>query len=153
VTRPIAGNRSKPIVVVSIPRRLQIPPKSQLARILKARAANRTNPPKPQPPQPAPEAPAPDPKILHIPERLRDREPLVAKSFIDDDPVFKTGDTARILGVEPSRLEKWRQRDQGPDYLQYEKSGSVRYEFSALVAFKAAHRVRPSRRPHPGRRR
>jgi hypothetical protein len=57
-----------------------------------------------------------------------------------------------VLGVKPDRLEKWRQRDRGPDYLQYEESGFVRYELSALNEFKARHRIRPSRNPRRQRR-
>ena len=38
-------------------------------------------------------------------------------------------------------MKKWRQRNQGPDYIQYGKDGTVRYELTALMAYRAAHRV------------
>lgn len=132
---------------------MNIPPNSRLAKILQARAANRVKPNKPQPCKPVPGVNAPTPKAPEIPERLMQLEPDEPPVFINPDPVFNTSDAATILGVEPSRLEKWRQRSQGPDYLQYEKCGYVRYELSALIAFKAAHRIRPSRQPRVGRRR
>ena len=132
---------------------MNIPQNSPLTRILKARAANRTNLPKPQPAQPAPDAGATTPNVTEIPLRLRELEPAEPPLVVVDDPVFNTRDAAQILGLKADRLMKWRQRGQGPDYLQYEQSGDIRYELSALIAFKAAHRVRPSRQPHPGRRR
>jgi hypothetical protein len=132
---------------------MNIPQNSPLTRILKARAANRTNQPKPQPPQPASEAAVPSPKVAEIPLRLRELEPQEPPRVTADDPVFNTRDAAQILGLSTDRLMKWRQRGQGPGFLQYESDGPVRYELSSLIQFKAAHRVRPSRQPHPGRRR
>lgn len=132
---------------------MNIPPNSPLAKILKTRAANRINPAKPQGPQSASEANSPSPKITQIPLRLRELEPREPPLVVVDDPVFRTVDAAVILDVTPDRLEKWRQRGQGPRYLQYEEDGPVRYELSELIAFKAAHRVRPSRQPRAGRRR
>lgn len=132
---------------------MNVPPNSQLAKILQARAASRLNADKPHTSKPVPGVNAPTPKPPEIPERPMQLEPDEPPVFINPDPVFNTPDAATILGVEPSRLEKWRQRGQGPDYLQYEKHGSVRYELSALIAFKAAHRIRASRQPRGGRRR
>lgn len=132
---------------------MQLPPSSQLARILKARADNRTNPPKPQSSPAAPDTTTPGQDVTTVPSRFRDLEPAEPPLAVIDDPVFNTPDAALILGVTADRLMKWRQRRQGPAYLQYEPNGPVRYELSALIEFKAAHRVRPSRRPHPGRRR
>jgi hypothetical protein len=51
---------------------------------------------------------------------------------------------AKILSVGVELLKKWRQRDQGPDYVQYGPGGPVRYELDALMAFRALHRVRVS---------
>jgi len=62
-----------------------------------------------------------------------------------------TRDAAAFLGVPADRLMKWRQRGQGPDYLVYE-DGAIRYEFSALIVYKASRRVRPTRQPRPRRR-
>jgi len=100
--------------------------------------------------------PSPSSSDTRIPDqsdvrsRLRRLAPAEPYEVEIDDPVFNTEDAARILGVRPSRLEKWRQRGVGPEYLQYDKDG-IRYELSSLVAFKASRRVRPSRQPHPGR--
>jgi hypothetical protein len=44
-------------------------------------------------------------------------------------------------------LKKWRQRNQGPDYVQYGPDGPVRYELDALMAFRARHRVRAKPKP------
>ena len=132
---------------------MKIPLSSQLARIQQASTANRSNPAKPQPTQPSTATDAPTPKqVAEISSRIRELEPAVPPLIAADDPVFNTPDAAQILGVRADRLIKWRQRRQGPEYLQYEHRGPVRYELSALIAFKAAHRVRPSRQPHPGRR-
>ncbi len=132
---------------------MNIPPNSQLARILQARKARLNNSSNPQPNQPPSAATIPQSKkIAEIPSRMRELEPEAPPLVAVDDPVFTTTDAAQILGIAAERLMKWRQRDQGPDYVQYENDGPVRYELSALIEFKAAHRVRPSRQPHPGRR-
>lgn len=67
-------------------------------------------------------------------------------SAIDDNPLFCTGGASRILGVSEDCLKKWRQRDQGPDYIQYGENGPVRYPLNELMAYRAAHTVRPSRK-------
>ena len=132
---------------------MNIPPNSQLARILQARAAKLNSPANPPPNQPPSAASIPQSKkVAEIPSRMRELEPERPPLIAVDDPAFTTTDAAQILGITAERLMKWRQRDQGPDYVQYENGGPVRYELSALVEFKAAHRVRPSRQPHPGRR-
>jgi len=82
--------------------------------------------------------------------RLRQLAAVEPVELVIDDPVFNTEDAAKILGMKGHRLEKWRQRGMGPEYLQYDQDG-IRYELSSLVAFKASRRVRPSRQPHPGR--
>jgi hypothetical protein len=111
----------------------------------KTRSANATNPAQLHSTPPAP-------NVTQIPLQLKRLEPAEAEAFIDDDPVFDTIDAAAILGLTAARLIKWRQRKQGPDYLQYAQNGYVRYELSALIAFKAAHRVRASRQPRAGKR-
>ena len=106
---------------------------------------------KPTPPQPTPAEDRHVAKVTPVPYRLRKLEPIDAAEFINDDPVFETPDAARILGVRVERLEKWRQRGQGPDYQRYD-DGEIRYELSALVQYKATHRVRASRQPRSGKR-
>jgi hypothetical protein len=119
----------------------------QLANEAKAKKAR-----KPQPTKPEVEPVAPSSRVAEIPNRLRRLEPAKPIEVAEDDPVFDTHDAAIILGVLQSRLEKWRKRDQGPDYLWYDDD-FPRYELSALIQFKAAHRIRPSRQAHPGKRR
>ncbi len=62
-------------------------------------------------------------------------------STYDDNPIFNEHGAAAFLGLRSETLKKWRQRDQGPDYIQYGKAGPVRYELNTLTAFRAAHRV------------
>ncbi len=70
--------------------------------------------------------------------------PAVSKplSAYDDDPVLDSQGAAFVLGVSVDLLKKWRQRRQGPDYIQYGAGGSVRYEVKALLEFRDAYRVR-----------
>jgi hypothetical protein len=63
-------------------------------------------------------------------------------SAYDDNPVLDEAGAAFIVGVSADCLKKWRQRKQGPDYLQYGKNGPVRYELKALLEFRDQHRVR-----------
>jgi hypothetical protein len=65
----------------------------------------------------------------------------------DDNPVFNEASAATFLGISAERMKKWRQRNQGPDYLQYGPGGPVRYELNALIAFRAAHEVKIGARP------
>ena len=83
------------------------------------------------------------PKVTAIPERYMRLEPKDPLIVIDDNPVFDAYAAGRILGRTYECLKKWRQRDQGPDYIQYEWNGVVRYELSALMVFRAEHRVNP----------
>ena len=106
---------------------------------------------KPNPPEPTPAKSRHVPKVTPIPYRLRKLEHIDPAEIINDDPVFKTPDAARILGVRSDRLEKWRQRGHGPDYQRYD-DGVIRYELSALVQYKASHRVRLSRQPRSDKR-
>ncbi len=71
-----------------------------------------------------------------------------AHSTSDDNPLFGTCEAAVILGITAELLKKWRQRDQGPDYVQNGPGGPVRYELDALMAFRARHRVRVSGAVH-----
>jgi hypothetical protein len=59
----------------------------------------------------------------------------------DDNPVFNEASAATFLGISAECIKKWRQRNQGPDYLQYGQGGPVRYELKALTAFRVAHRI------------
>ena len=67
-------------------------------------------------------------------------EPLPISAY-NDDPVFDEVGAARLLGLSAECLKKWRQRNQGPDYIQYGKGGPVRYELTVLAAFRKAHKV------------
>src|SRR5207248_4077767 len=53
-------------------------------------------------------------------------------SAFNDDPVFGTVDAAEFLGLDTENLKKWRQRGQGPDYLQYGPGGPVFYTLGGL---------------------
>lgn len=110
-----------------------------------------TNQPTPSAAQPT-RIPASLPtKTVKVPCLLKRLDPAEQLKYFNDDPVFKTPDAGAILGVTPDRLEKWRRRGQGPEYLRYD-GGDIFYELSALIAYKAAHRIHPSRQPKPGRR-
>lgn len=63
-------------------------------------------------------------------------------STFDDNPVVNDHGAAKILGLSAELLKKCRQRDMGPDYIQYGPSGPVRYEVNSLKAFREAHRVK-----------
>ncbi len=73
-------------------------------------------------------------------------EPALPLSAFNDDPLFKTRDAAVILGLTEDCLKKWRQRDEGPTYIQYQmvigEPGPVRYALSALTQFRESHTVR-----------
>jgi hypothetical protein len=92
------------------------------------------------------------PTVTQIPLSLRRLEPAKPFNVINDDPVFEVREAAAILGLSKELLEKWRVRNQGPDYIQYGgPGGPVRYRYSALEAYKAVHIVHPSRQPRPRR--
>ena len=77
------------------------------------------------------------PPVAQPPQRLMTLEPPRPLSAINDDPVFETREAAEILGVSYERMKKWRQRGQGPYYIQYEgPGGSVHYALSALKAYR-----------------
>ena len=60
------------------------------------------------------------------------RRELPPTSANDDNPVFDEHSAARFVGVTADCLKKWRQRKQGPDYIQFGQNGVVRYELNAL---------------------
>lgn len=116
----------------------------------------RTNPPataQPQLPSSVPSShPSVDPNApmlngSSIPRRTQipaiyltvERAPI---STYVDNPVFDERSAAAFFGLSPETLKKWRQRNQGPDYIQYGPAGPVRYELDTLTAFLAAHRVK-----------
>jgi hypothetical protein len=86
------------------------------------------------------------PHRTQFPEEYLSVESRALSSF-DDNPLFGTCGAAEILAVTVELLKKWRQRNQGPDYVQYGKGGPVRYELDALMTFRARHRVRVSPKP------
>jgi hypothetical protein len=88
----------------------------------------------------------PAPRRTQIPEEYLSVQSRALSSF-DDNPLLGTCGAAKILSVGVELLKKWRQRDQGPDYVQYGPGGPVRYELDALMAFRALHRVRVSSKP------
>lgn len=125
---------------------MSLPPRPRLPQNQRIASANPSKSVQSQQPQPPASAPSTlPPEITPVPEGLRTLEPEEAQSVTIEDPVFNTGDAAEILGVTADRLEKWRQRGKGPDFIQREKYGQVRYELSALNVFKARRRIRPSR--------
>ena len=76
-----------------------------------------------------------------LPARLLRLEPQPLSAY-DDNPVFDEISAARFVGVSADCLKKWRQRKQGPDYIQYGHNGAVRYELNALRDFRERHTVR-----------
>lgn len=85
------------------------------------------------------------PSTAPSPQRLITFEPPTPLSAINDDPVFEMCDAATILGVKIDCLKKWRQRDEGPHFIQYEgPGGPVRYALSALMAYREQCTIRPS---------
>ena len=78
---------------------------------------------------------------IQIPMTYLIMEPKPLSAY-DDNPVLGVNGAAEVLGVSAECMKKWRQRDQGPDYIQYGPDGPVRYELSTLMAFRGAHRVK-----------
>jgi hypothetical protein len=83
------------------------------------------------------------PHRTQLPEEYLSVESRALSTF-DDNPLFGTYGAAKILAVSVELLKKWRQRDKGPDYVQYGPDGPVRYELEALTAFRAKYRVKVS---------
>jgi len=80
-----------------------------------------------------------------VPETLLRLEPRPLSAY-DDNPVFDEITAAGFLGLTAHCLKKWRQRRQGPDYIQYGANGPVRYEFNALREFRNRYTVKLNRR-------
>ncbi len=85
-----------------------------------------------------------NPNNTEISSQLKILVPIGPEQIAEEDPTFRTSAAAGFLGVSAYCLQKWRQRDQGPDFLRY-RDGTIRYLLSSLIQFKAAHRVVPSR--------
>jgi hypothetical protein len=68
-------------------------------------------------------------------------EPLPLSAY-DDNPVLNEAGAAFVVGLSADTLKKWRQRHQGPDYIQYGQNGVVRYELKALMEFRDKNRVK-----------
>jgi hypothetical protein len=86
------------------------------------------------------------PRRTHIPRVFLDLAPRPMLAY-DDNPVFNEASAATFLGISAECIKKWRQRNQGPDYLQYGPGGPVRYELNTLIAFRAAHKITVGGRP------
>jgi hypothetical protein len=126
------------------PRRRVTPPSSQASprttvQPLASRVISR--------PKPAAQAKEHPPLVLENGRQIQipityltmESKPL---SAFDDNPVLGVNGAAEVVGVSAECMRKWRQRDQGPDYIQYGLDGPVRYELSTLMAFRLAHRVK-----------
>ena len=101
---------------------------------------------RPVAPKPAQPVQASAPQRSVLPGRYLTLEKLPISAF-DDNPVFfnEVG-AAKIVGVSAEVLKKWRQRNMGPDYIQYGSEGPVRYEFNTLMEFRATRAVKPGRK-------
>jgi len=86
-------------------------------------------------------APVDQAQRRELPKTLLRLEPKPLSAY-DENPVFDEITAARFLGLTAGCLKKWRQRRQGPDYIQYGNNGPVRYELNALKEFRETHRVR-----------
>ena len=86
------------------------------------------------------------PRRTHIPRVFLDLAPRPMLAY-DDNPVFNEASAATFLGISAECIKKWRQRNQGPDYIQYGPGGPVRYELNTLIAFRAAHKITVGGRP------
>ena len=75
-----------------------------------------------------------------IPEIYLTIEPKPISAY-DNNPVFDERNAARLIGVTAHCLKKWRQRKQGPDYIQYGHNGPIRYELNTLMDFREKYRV------------
>jgi hypothetical protein len=68
--------------------------------------------------------------------------PQIDIAPIPTDRMLNTWDAAKILGETHEVLKKWRQRDQGPEYIRF-PNGDIRYRLSTLLKFIEDHTVRP----------
>lgn len=80
------------------------------------------------------------PRCTQVPAIYLTVEPPPISTY-DDNPIFDARGAAAYLGLSTECLKKWRQRDQGPDYIQFGPAGPVRYEWNTLRTFREAHCV------------
>jgi hypothetical protein len=91
---------------------------------------------------------ASSPSVPLAPAQRHEVSPTLLKlehqplSVYDDNPVLDERSAAFIVGVTADCLKKWRQRNKGPDYIQYGHNGVVRYELNALMEFRDRNTVR-----------
>lgn len=55
----------------------------------------------------------------------------------EPDGLLTTAEVARLLGVSPATLERWRAAGRGPRYFRYGRT--VRYRYADLEAFVRTH--------------
>lgn len=125
------------------------PTAAQLLQRQSPRNANRTTAPASDQSKPATPA-LHNPTVTDILDEQKFLEPRDPSQIAHEDPAFRTWLAADFLGISKYSLEKWRQRDQGPDFLRF-PNGSVRYPLSSLIRFRAAHRVVTTRQPRTQR--
>jgi hypothetical protein len=111
---------------------------------IKTTAAAPSQPAQPIPPNSQKIDPPPRKRI--IPAHFMRLEPRGPLSAINDDPLFDSEDAAKILRISEDLLKKWRQRKQGPDYIQYGQDGPVRYLLSDLKEYIVAHKICPEKK-------
>ena len=90
-------------------------------------------------------------KSSHLPEvRAVDRTEIPVSrvcikpqplSAYDDNSVLNDHGAAIIVGVSVDFLKKWRQRNQGPDYIEYGRGGTIRYELKSLMEFRDEYKI------------
>jgi hypothetical protein len=80
-------------------------------------------------------------QLHELPPTPLEIKPLQLSAY-DDNPVLNEAGAAFIIGVTADCLKKWRQRNQGPNYIQYGDNGPVRYELKALLDYRDKYRVR-----------
>lgn len=124
------------------------PSPQRLSPISREPSPNRPPADRPEAVPPTTSVPVPEPELTEIPLRLfcvqGGDKPF---HVINPDPVVDVRKAAIILGISQDLLEKWRQRGQGPAYIQFEGlGGPIRYELGELEAYKASHRIKPSPR-------
>ncbi len=67
---------------------------------------------------------------FHAPHCFLPAMPLALEVF-DENPLLKERSAAVLLDMSPGLLKKWRQRNWGPNYIQYGEDGPVRYELDS----------------------
>lgn len=63
------------------------------------------------------------------------------------DPAMATPEAARYLGYSSAELRKRRRGGRGPRFIRHMRS--VRYKFSDLQAWEAAHAIEPAKETAP----